>query len=312
MRVCICAIAKHENKYINDWIRWHLSIGVDHIYIFDNNERNYPCLSFCIDKEFKDRVTILNLRHVQGVEHNPNVTAYYHFMDMYTGTCDWCAFIDIDEFINLVHYDNIKDWLSEAPGIIDSIAITWKIFGDDGVIDGDINVPVYERIKEDVGPKLDVNSVWLRYTFKSIVRCDNRLMPFGAHSFGKPVECIGVDGVTPIDLYDSNFNLIGDSDKIMDFSIDIESQSVYLNHYMTKTLGEFLRYKVNRMHRLDWPSVNDGLDYFFRINEKTDEKMEYIRSYALFNNIENFNLYVPDTVDKNFVDYVDSIVPGNS
>lgn len=34
MKTGICAIAKDENFYIEEWIRYHLKLGVDQIYIF--------------------------------------------------------------------------------------------------------------------------------------------------------------------------------------------------------------------------------------------------------------------------------------
>lgn len=39
MKIGICAIAKDENFYIEEWIRYHLKLGVDQIYIFQNNWR---------------------------------------------------------------------------------------------------------------------------------------------------------------------------------------------------------------------------------------------------------------------------------
>ena len=33
----VCGIAKNEDDYIEDWVRFHLRIGFDHIYLYDNN-----------------------------------------------------------------------------------------------------------------------------------------------------------------------------------------------------------------------------------------------------------------------------------
>ena len=37
----ICAIAKNENKYINDWCHHHINLIFDNIYIFYNNDNFY-------------------------------------------------------------------------------------------------------------------------------------------------------------------------------------------------------------------------------------------------------------------------------
>ena len=43
-RIAIQTIARHEERYIKEWIKHHLEIGVDHIFIYDNNAVSYPCL----------------------------------------------------------------------------------------------------------------------------------------------------------------------------------------------------------------------------------------------------------------------------
>ena len=35
--VSICAMYKNEAKYILEWIEYHLMIGVDHFYLYNNN-----------------------------------------------------------------------------------------------------------------------------------------------------------------------------------------------------------------------------------------------------------------------------------
>lgn len=58
MRTAICAIAKNEQWYINDWIEYHLKLGIDHIYLYDNNEADN--VGKYIDYAFKDRVTLID------------------------------------------------------------------------------------------------------------------------------------------------------------------------------------------------------------------------------------------------------------
>ena len=35
--ISICLLTKDENKYLKEWVQYHLSIGIDHFYIYDNN-----------------------------------------------------------------------------------------------------------------------------------------------------------------------------------------------------------------------------------------------------------------------------------
>jgi hypothetical protein len=35
----ICLIIKDENEYINEWLDWHIKIGFEHFYIYDNGSK---------------------------------------------------------------------------------------------------------------------------------------------------------------------------------------------------------------------------------------------------------------------------------
>ena len=35
--ISICLLAKNENNYINEWLKWHIDLGVEHFYIYDND-----------------------------------------------------------------------------------------------------------------------------------------------------------------------------------------------------------------------------------------------------------------------------------
>ena len=39
-KVCLCAIAKEENKYIREFVEHYKNYDIDKIYIFDNNDKN--------------------------------------------------------------------------------------------------------------------------------------------------------------------------------------------------------------------------------------------------------------------------------
>ena len=91
----ICAIAKNENLYINDWVNWHLDLGFDKIYLYDNNDIDTQYVGDFIEQ--KDKVEIFDIRgkHETGLQ----IKCYNEFYNSHL--FDWCAFIDIDEFIVL-------------------------------------------------------------------------------------------------------------------------------------------------------------------------------------------------------------------
>ena len=61
---------------------------------------------------------------------------------------------------------------------------------------------------------------------------------------------------------------------------DYTNETVYVNHYMTKTLSEFVKQKFGRGDCV-WADRSITLDYFWRINTKTKEKLDYLKNMGL-------------------------------
>ena len=57
---------------------------------------------------------------------------------------------------------------------------------------------------------------------------------------------------------------------------DYSKESVFLNHYMTKSLSEFVDQKLKRTDAVYGYAI--PLDYYWRINKKTPAKLEYLKS----------------------------------
>ena len=269
MTASICALAKMENAYINHWIAYHLGIGYDRIYIYDNNDTDYPLLSEAIEPQLRDRVVIEDWRD-RHYTSTPNVQVYNDFLQKHADKTDWCTFIDIDEFVHL-ESNNIKTFLQGMPDVADIVVLNWHIYGDDGIIEGDESVPVYERITKEVQGKSNLNT-----QYKSTVRCGSvKALAITPHSFKTYDESAGVFSLPA--LYDGSYNAVtANAYKLQQTRLDYPN---YICHYMTKTLSEFLKYKCRRVD----PAWNfaDGIDYFFMVNERTEEKEAFIKNFSI-------------------------------
>ncbi len=51
MENVIIAITKNENKYIKDWCHYHINLGFDNIYIYDNYENSTDYIGDFIDDD---------------------------------------------------------------------------------------------------------------------------------------------------------------------------------------------------------------------------------------------------------------------
>ena len=269
MRVVICALAKNEHLYINEWVQHYVNLGVDKIYIYDNDDKTSPFIGGFINKKYASKVEIKDIRGMRGncMQH----TIYTGFYNKYKRTFDYCLFCDIDEF--LVGVDNIKTWLSKMKAY--QIRIKWRLFGDDNVIKRDTRIPLMDFFHEEVKETLTndllrkntlenqgkfilrggIENVYINSChFGSIGRMNQQLIPSVLPS-GKPCK-------SRTTIYE-----------------DYSEETIYLNHYMTKTLDEFIKQKLNRNDAVFNKSLK--LNYFWRINKKTPEKEKYLKDIGL-------------------------------
>ena len=233
MKVCIVAIAKNENLYINEWIEHHLNIGFDHIYICDNNDENGERISDIVNNE---KVTIINYIGFKGIQ----PIAYTNCFIKYRSECDWIAFIDIDEFIILDgKYKSIKDFISD-PMFENAkiIRLHWKVFSGGTELEANGSYNVVDRFLERYPCK---EEKW----GKSIINCSVEIK-----------HCIHGHGYFDKNIRDYVYNAIGEQcenkwSAVGEMPIH---KNAWINHYPTKTIGEYIDQKYFR----GGPNCNPG------------------------------------------------------
>ena len=267
-RVALCAIAKGENKYIREWVEYYRHIGVDRIFIADNNdtEKFEDVINDYITSGF---VRLYNYRNLQASQN----AVYKRIYDENYKSFDYMMFFDIDEFLNLGIYKSVKEYLS-LPKLknADVIMINWKIFGDSDNVN-------YEN--KDVRLRFTTPAVNIpdekefsrynrtNYQVKSICACR------------KPMkECFTHKMTFDNGIYvDSDGNCINRVDAPSRWAIDHVCTNVVLNHYLTKTAEEFALRQRGRALKFMRPySVNEIIQNFFIFNKYTKEKELIIRN----------------------------------
>ena len=134
LKVCICTLGKNENRYINEFVEYYKNYGVDKIYLYDNNDINGERFEDVISEYIGTKyVELINWRGVKG-----NST-YYEIMD----SCyqknheqyDWLIFYELDEFLYLKNYRNIKSYLiSKKFNKCESVQLNWVHMSDNNQI----------------------------------------------------------------------------------------------------------------------------------------------------------------------------------
>ena len=141
IKPAIVCIAKLESDYIIDFVRYHLLLGFDKIFVYDNEDTPvYEQLLL----EFSKNVTVI---HLPGNNYSEAVQYYAlrHFEKNYMDKFTHVAHIDIDEYIVLKKHSTILEFISEYfIKNCGAIGINWRFFGSNGHTEK-TNIPVMER-----------------------------------------------------------------------------------------------------------------------------------------------------------------------
>lgn len=268
MQIVLCAMAKNEHLYINDFVEYYKRLGFDKIYIYNNDDFDKPNLEDYIKN--KSKVEIIDIRGIKKPKLQQEIyTIFYN-----THKFDWCLFCDIDEY--LVGVKNVHLWLEQwYMRNVKQIRIKWKLFGDDDLIERDMSIPVYKAFTKEVKTSLNRNLVDkgnLENQGKAFVRG------------GLPNVIITSPHFASIKRRDNVIPSILPSGRPCYSKVVINEnysrETIYMNHYMTKTLSEFVKQKLGRNDAVYGTSV--PLDYFWRINKKTEDKIKWLEERGIY------------------------------
>jgi hypothetical protein len=129
--ICAVAIAKAEEKFIEEWLVYHHLIGVDHFFVYDND----PALPLrSLLKPYESIATVIDWGGdpTEGWPgRNLQTKTYTHALESIRGDFEWVTFLDIDEFIVTRRHATLPEYL-ESLGDIGSDRLNWHVFGHNG------------------------------------------------------------------------------------------------------------------------------------------------------------------------------------
>jgi hypothetical protein len=137
MTSVICAIVKNEQRFIKEWVEHNLKIGFDKLYIFEDfgSKSHKEQLSDLIEE---GKVDLVSLQESHVIPHYKKGTSvqkglYNYFLNRCKkeGIADWCAFIDVDEFIMFEKGWGLKSLEREFKDF-GGVLLCWKNFGANG------------------------------------------------------------------------------------------------------------------------------------------------------------------------------------
>ena len=254
IKICLCAIGKYENKYILEFVEHYKKYNIDKIFLYDNNDIN--------GEKFEDILSdYIKLNFIEIIPHRGEKKIQLKmYKDCYKNNYkiyDWLLFFDIDEFIYLKNYHNIKDFLIKKKfNKCQSIYLNWIIHTDNNLLYYD-NRTLYKRFTEIID-----NPKFCRG--KSIIRGGIENVKFiSTHTLVKNIQrCNGFGNIIKIE--NNRINC-----KVPDFKY------FYIDHYYSKSTEEFIN-KINKGDGIfseDIQNKYNRIKIYFRFNKITKEKI---------------------------------------
>lgn len=261
MNCIVCAIAKMENAYIYEWASYHVQLGFRYIHIYDNNDVNGERVEDVFRGTPIEKQIIIH--DVRGKKYMQK-WVYQECYD--TEDFDWCAFIDVDEFITLPDSQDINAYLETMKGW-DAVHLNWMCYGDNGMINKDAR-SVTERFSKPWGK--DVHYTYYNHRenehIKSIIRK------------GLTIDWVSGEDSNPHTPKGLSYvcNALGTQVLNEPFA-PICFEKAYIRHFITKSIEEYA-IKVERQCA-DCNAMIYSFPKFFRINVPTLRKLIWLKQH---------------------------------
>ena len=276
MNISICAIARLENRYVKEWVDYHLGFGFSHIYLYDNNREGEERLSDVIDTfgEYEGKVSIIPYH---DKDHWPQVTAYQDCWDNHV--FDWIFYLDLDEFFTFgSKWDgpkNIEAFINRYMHKTDAILINWMCYGDNGKLEYS-KEPVIERFPNPNPLRFSPSNLWGKQPVNGHIKT---LVSHKAPGFRVKGPHIG----------EGNYrccNADGEYVENMSWQPEQTYANAYIRHYISKTIGEYIDQKIKRGIADRAPGFRYPLYSFFDNNKPTIAKIIKYREATRGNKAE--------------------------
>lgn len=218
-KISIVIIVKNEAAYLEEWLNYHLSLGIEHFYVYDNgstdNLKN-------VLTAFGSQVTY---SYFPGARRQ--LDAYNDALTRFGSSSKYMAFLDADEFIYLrkksdTLFELLERYFSKPR--VGGLVINWQIFGS-------------SHFEEKPSGLVTNNFVYRAHvSFEKNHHVKSIVDPRKAAGFiSEPHSLTYLPGYFAVD---ENGNPVTGP-----FTENVSTNVIRINHYFTKSKEEFLQKK---------------------------------------------------------------------
>ena len=266
IKIALCTMGKDENLYVEEFIEYYVKLGVNHLFIYDDNENNTEKIFDIMNKQYQKYVTIFETNIFKI---NNQTSAFTECYNNHKKEFDWFIMVDMDEYLYIVN-NTLKGYLSDKRfNKCDFIKINWVIPTDNNLLYYDPR-PLFERFKPPY-----IKSEFI----KTIIRGNISDLKYWVHTPKiSPNKNITCNNLGRRIYY-----------KKMDFIriIPINIKRAYIIHFEHKSTEELIK-KLKRGYK-NWLKsytrkfMIEKIKYYLRINNATPEKINYLEKELKLN-----------------------------
>ncbi|MCR5438558.1 MAG: glycosyltransferase family 92 protein [Selenomonas sp.] len=257
--VSICAIFRDEGGYLQEWLEYHLLIGVDHFYLYNNfSQDNYrEILGPYIEQGM---VTLIDWPVPQG-----QMKAYADCVERFGCETNWIGFIDLDEYVVPNHDDNIKVFLERFRNR-PLVLIYWLYFSSSGLLTRDRSKLLVEELTVSWKKYSNIGKLFFNTAYDY---ADD--LPGNEHMHYRRGR-IGRWVLPPVNVFDK-VCLFGEN------PVSSDDMPVQINHYVVKSYEEFQE-KTKKGDAVFKGYVKDE-NYFFEHDMRGNREDHHIFKYLI-------------------------------
>jgi glycosyltransferase involved in cell wall biosynthesis len=250
----VLTIAKDEAPYIKEWLEYHLLVGVEKFYFYDNGstDNSREILQPYID------AGIVEYIYFPGTA--KQYPAYRHCLRNFRLKTKWLAVVDLDEFIVPLKNKDVPSFIKELANKdehISQILMGWCIYGSSG----------HKKKPEGL-----VTENFLYREREFIRQCKCIINPRKA--YGVHPHCFKVLGKT----IDENRSETMATGLHLEPNYTFSNSKIRVNHYAIKSYEEFLikKYKGDVLDDKIKTKDEEYFKNYDRNDVKDDVMMKYI------------------------------------
>jgi hypothetical protein len=252
-QLSICSIFRDEARFLKEWIEFHLLVGVEHFYLFNNLSQD-DYLSVLQPYMDNGIIELYDWPYESFIPYEfdtHQINAYRHCLEKARGSVKWLAFIDIDEYLVPMKERTLLPVLerfSENGGL----TINWLLFGT-------------SKIKKISADQLMIESLLMKGTYRESQNTRVK-------SIVQPERVRWIDNAHYVHYYPPYYAVdeTGEEVEACMSNSKMSMEEIRINHYWTRDEEFFFHHKLNRRMKNLGQSLKDAINCAEHLNQEVD------------------------------------------